>query len=123
MKDKPSEYVTLVSNDGFEFVILREAANVAGTIRKMLDTNIHGAMAGNFIEARSGRCSFEQFNGIILEKLCEYLYYNLKYKESKDVPDMDIPPNLCLELLVAADFFDGETGFHTFSWPGILWAS
>ncbi len=34
-----SEYVTLISNDGFEFVVLREAACVAGTIRKMLDPN------------------------------------------------------------------------------------
>ncbi|KAL8730530.1 MAG: hypothetical protein Q9166_003980 [cf. Caloplaca sp. 2 TL-2023] len=30
-------YITLISNDGFEFIILREAACVAGTIRKMLD--------------------------------------------------------------------------------------
>ncbi|KAL8947859.1 MAG: hypothetical protein Q9222_005897, partial [Ikaeria aurantiellina] len=100
--EEPSEYVTLISNDGFEFVVLREAANVAGTIRKMLDPK------SNFAEARSGRCSFAQFNGIVMEKFCEYLYYNLKFKDSKDVPDMDIPPNLCLELLVAADFFDGE---------------
>lgn len=31
------EYVTLVSNDGFEFVIPREAACVSGTIRRMLE--------------------------------------------------------------------------------------
>ncbi|KAL8827380.1 MAG: hypothetical protein Q9170_007036 [Blastenia crenularia] len=99
--DKVSEYVTLVSNDGFEFIIKRDAANVAGTIRKMLDPT------SNFAEASSGRCKTE-FNGIVIEKLCEYLYYNLKYKDAKDVPDMDIPPNLCLELLVAADYFDGE---------------
>ncbi len=27
--------------------------------------------------------------------------------ESKDVSDMDIPPELCLELLIAADYLDG----------------
>jgi len=32
-----SKYVTLVSNDGFEFVVLREAACVSGAIKKMLD--------------------------------------------------------------------------------------
>lgn len=32
-----TEYVTLVSNDGFEFVIPREAACVSGTIRRMLE--------------------------------------------------------------------------------------
>ena len=33
----PSEFVTLVSDDGFEFIIPREAACVSGTIRRMLD--------------------------------------------------------------------------------------
>jgi hypothetical protein len=32
-----SEYVTLVSGDGFEFIIPRSAACVSGTIRRMLD--------------------------------------------------------------------------------------
>ena len=41
-----------------------------------------------------------------MEKLAEYLYYNLKHRDSVGVPDMDIPPALCLELLVAADYFD-----------------
>lgn len=47
-------------------------------------------------------------SGVVIEKLCEYLYYNLKHKDAKHVPDMEIPPSLCLELLVAADYFDGE---------------
>ncbi|KAL8706487.1 MAG: hypothetical protein Q9201_000472 [Fulgogasparrea decipioides] len=96
---EPSEYVTLISNDGFEFIILREAAYVADTIRKMLDPT------SNFAEAVTGRCTIGQFNGVIIEKLCEYLYYNLKHKDAKDVPDMEIPPSLCLELLMAADYF------------------
>lgn len=32
-----TEYVTLVSNDGYEFKILRSAACIAGTIKKALD--------------------------------------------------------------------------------------
>jgi transcription elongation factor B subunit 1 len=32
-----SKYVTLVSNDGFEFVVLREAACNSSAIKKMLD--------------------------------------------------------------------------------------
>ena len=46
----------------------------------------------------------------MLEKVCEYLYYNLKHARAKDVPDMDIPPELCLELLMAADYLNGEWG-------------
>jgi len=49
----PSPYVTLISSDGFEFIVSRDAAYVAGTIRKMLDPT------SNFAEAASGRCFFE----------------------------------------------------------------
>lgn len=34
---KTTEYVTLVSNDGYEFKLLRSAACIAGTIKKALD--------------------------------------------------------------------------------------
>lgn len=47
-------------------------------------------------------------SGVVLEKVCEYLYYNQKHATSKDVSDMDIPPELCLELLIAADYLDGR---------------
>jgi len=45
-------------------------------------------------------------SGVVLEKVCEYFYYNEKYKDAKDVPDMEIPPELCLELLMAADYLN-----------------
>ena len=51
---------------------------------------------------------WESFSGVVLEKVCEYLYYNQKHAESKDVPDMDVQPELCLELLIAADYLVGE---------------
>ena len=47
-------------------------------------------------------------SGMILEKVCEYLYYNEKHRDARDVPDMDIPPEICLELLMAADYLAGE---------------
>lgn len=40
--------------------------------------------------------------------MCEYFYYNEKFKNAKDVPDMDIPPELCLELLMAADYLNSR---------------
>lgn len=45
----------------------------------------------------------------MLEKVCEYLYYNEKHKDSKDVPDMELPTELCLELLMAADYLNGKS--------------
>jgi transcription elongation factor B subunit 1 len=47
-----SKYITLVSRDGFEFVVLREAALVSPTIKGMLRSQ--------FIEARTGRCCFPE---------------------------------------------------------------
>ncbi|CEL09461.1 Putative Elongin-C [Aspergillus calidoustus] len=95
-----SEYVTLVSGDGFEFIIPRSAACVSGTIRRMLDPST------KFSEALSGRCVFENLSGVVLERVCEYFCYNDKNKNQTNVPDMDIPPELCLELLMAADYLD-----------------
>jgi hypothetical protein len=43
----------------------------------------------------------------VLEKVCEYFYYNEKFKDAKDVPDMDFPLELSLELLMAADYLNG----------------
>ena len=43
---------------------------------------------------------------MVLEKVVEYFYYNEKHKESREVPDMDIPSELCLELLMAAEYLD-----------------
>ncbi|KAK7536104.1 BTB/POZ protein [Phyllosticta citribraziliensis] len=96
-----TDYVTLVSRDGFEFNILRSAACVSGAVKRMLDPT------NNFQEAKSNRCVFENINGNVLEKVCEYLYYNQKHQDAKDVVDMDIPPELCLELLMAADYLNG----------------
>jgi hypothetical protein len=62
------------------------------------------------MEYETGRAWLTGTSGVTLEKVCEYLYYSQKHAESKDVPDMDIPPELCLELLIAADFLDGMCG-------------
>jgi hypothetical protein len=56
---------------------------------------------------------FGNHSGIVLEKVAEYFYYNWRNRDAIDVPDMDIPPELCLELLMAADYLDSEL---TCSW-------
>ncbi|KAI5290899.1 hypothetical protein KEM54_000076 [Ascosphaera aggregata] len=96
----PSEYVTLCSRDGFEFILPREMACISGTISRMLESGSH------FSEAVTGRIHFQEIDGIVLEKVCEYFLYNDRNKGQMNVPDMDIPPELCLELLMAADYLD-----------------
>ncbi|KAL7624140.1 elongin C [Parahypoxylon ruwenzoriense] len=94
----PGKYVTLVSSDGFEFVVLREATLVSSVIKGMLDPQ------SQFSEARTGICVFEEINGMVLEKVVDYFQYWYKYREYDEVPDLDIPIELCLELLMAADY-------------------
>lgn len=67
-------------------------------------TNTNSPRLGNFAEAQSGTCRLENISGIVLEKVVEYFYYSEKHRNSDGVPDMDIPSELCLELLMAADF-------------------
>ncbi|KAK8076959.1 hypothetical protein PG996_003129 [Apiospora saccharicola] len=86
-EEEVSKYVTLISNDGFEFVVLREAVLISPMIKSMVDAK-----------------SEDHFPGQVMEKVVEYFHYWYKNREKEDVPDMDIPAELCLELLVAADF-------------------
>ncbi|KAI9774284.1 MAG: Transcription elongation factor B (SIII), polypeptide 1 (15kDa, elongin C) [Geoglossum simile] len=95
-----SEYVTLVSSDGYQFVVKRSAACVSGALKRMLDPK------SNFSEAIENKATLENLNGVVLEKVCEYFYFYEKYKDSRDSPDMDIPPEMCLELLMAADYLN-----------------
>ncbi|KFX85721.1 hypothetical protein O988_04491 [Pseudogymnoascus sp. VKM F-3808] len=95
-----SRWVTLVSYDGFEFVVLREAACISGAIRRMLDPK------SGFVESVENRCVFEEISGIVLEKVAEYFYYNYVNRDRDGVKDMEIPAELCLELLMAADYLD-----------------
>ncbi|KAK5132431.1 hypothetical protein LTR08_009114 [Meristemomyces frigidus] len=95
-----SDYVTLVSNDGFSFVVQRSAACISPVIKRMLDPK------GAFMEARDNTCTLQNINGMVLEKVCEYVYYHEKHKDARDVPDMDFPTELCLELLMASDYLN-----------------
>lgn len=58
----------------------------------------------SLVEAQTGRCSFPEISGQVLEKVVEYFHYWYINRDREDVPDMDIPVELCLELLMAADY-------------------
>lgn len=45
-------------------------------------------------------------SAMLLEKVCEYMYFNIKYQNAPEVPEFDPPPGMALELLVAADYLD-----------------
>lgn len=47
-------YVTLISAEGFEYVISRAATDISPVVKRMLDPK------SRFAEAQSGRCTFPE---------------------------------------------------------------
>ncbi|CAI4054545.1 hypothetical protein SUVZ_16G2370 [Saccharomyces uvarum] len=94
--------VTLVSKDNKEYEISRSAAMVSPTLKAIIE--------GSFKESK-GRIELKEFDSHILEKIVEYLNYNYKYSgvdgdEDEDIPEFEIPTEMSLELLLAADYLN-----------------
>lgn len=98
----PKSTVKLVSAEGFEFIIDYKAACVSNTIRNMLSSQ------GSFTETELGEVKFPEISTPILEKVCQYFYYKLRYQNSttKNIPEFKVQPEIALELLMAANFLD-----------------
>ncbi|BFZ62516.1 elongin C [Saitoella coloradoensis] len=99
------EYVTLISSDAFSYVIKRSIATAAsGTLKSMLGED------SRFRESSEGRVTLDTIDGRLLEKICEYMHFSDKWRHTsvsgEHVPEFDFPPEMALELLVAADFLD-----------------
>ncbi|KAJ0261426.1 Elongin-C [Hirschfeldia incana] len=91
------ETVKLISMEGFEFIIDREAAMVSQTIRSMLTS------PGGFSESKDGVVTFPDISTTILEKICQYFYWSLQYSRGKET-EFHIEPELTLELMMAANY-------------------
>ncbi|ESR38173.1 hypothetical protein WN944_028142 [Citrus x changshan-huyou] len=94
---KKEDTVKLISAEGFEFVISKEAAMVSQTIRNMLTS------PGGFAETEHGEVTFPEISTTILEKICQYFYWSLQYSRGKET-DFHIEPELTLELMMAANY-------------------
>ncbi|KAI0644100.1 POZ domain-containing protein [Trametes meyenii] len=103
-KDKMNEWVRLTSTDGYDFLVKRKVAMCSGTLRNSLSAE------SNFSEALSNTAHTDE-RAVIVEKLCEYLSYKSLYegaKKNEEIPDFQerVYPEISLELLVAADYYD-----------------
>ncbi|KAI0764653.1 POZ domain-containing protein, partial [Fomes fomentarius] len=103
--DKLNEWVRLTSNDGHDYLVRKKVAMGSGTLRDMLNSD------SSFTEALSNTCQMNE-RAIIVEKLSEYLIYKSLYegaKKHEEIPDFQerVYPEISLELLVAADYYDG----------------
>ncbi|KAI0794859.1 POZ domain-containing protein [Abortiporus biennis] len=101
-KQNENDWVRIVTPDKYSFLIKRKVAMASGTLRNMLSTD------SRFAEALTDTCEISE-RGAVVEKLCEYLAYKSLYEGSKEeIPDFTerIPPEVALELLQAADYYE-----------------
>ena len=78
-----------------------EAACVSNMIKNLMTSS------GGFSELESNKIRFPEITGNILEKVCQYFYYKLRHTNSKEaLPQFPLPPEMALELLMAANFLD-----------------
>ena len=115
-------FVKLISSDGHEFIVKREDALTSGTIKAMLSG------PGQFSENETNEVNFREIPSHVLQKVCMYFTYKVSraltvlaadYQSSSEsflqvrytnssteIPEFPIPPEIALELLMAANFLD-----------------
>ena len=60
---------------------------------------------GQFLENETNQVKFKEIPSHILQKLCMYFNYKVKYANSStEVPEFPIAYDIALELLMAANF-------------------
>ncbi|CCE62328.1 hypothetical protein TPHA_0C01720 [Tetrapisispora phaffii CBS 4417] len=95
------DIITLVSKDNVEFEVPKEVIIISQTLKAMVDSP--------FIE-NSGKITLTNFDSPVLAVIVDYLNYNFKYKDEDptkvDIPEFEIPTELSLELLLAADYLN-----------------
>ncbi|KAJ8456647.1 hypothetical protein ONZ45_g18638 [Pleurotus djamor] len=99
-----SEWIRITSRNGFSYLAKRSVVDASGTLKNMLDAD------SSFQEGLSKVCPIDE-RPIIVEKLIEYMAFKAHYQKAgpkEDVPVQEfierIPPELVLELLLAADY-------------------
>lgn len=98
----PRRWIKILSSDGFEFYVDYEAACVSNVIKASLSS------AGTFTETEEGTFPAGDIPGEILERVCQYMYYKLKYRNTPpdQIPEFHIPHRHALPLLMAANYLD-----------------
>ncbi|TFY77802.1 hypothetical protein EWM64_g6211 [Hericium alpestre] len=102
--DPNEDWVRIVSNDGYSFLVKRKVALRSGTLKAMLSEDV------NFAEAASKTCEVQE-RAAVTQLFVEYLVHKTTYEGAppkEEIPEfMDrIQPQMALELLVAADYLE-----------------
>ena len=96
---QPMDYITLLSNDGYKFIVDKKTAMISQTLRNML----YGG--GNFEEAKTKTLRLNNVRAPILERIIEYWHYRTQYSDHVDqLPKFEVDPSMAIELLNCAEY-------------------
>lgn len=98
-KGQPS-FITLVSEDGFEFVLDRSAVLYSRVLSMFLDPEL------GWLESQSQRILLRGVSGKVLERACSFLYHRKQWDGSEHQPEFDITAEESLDLLLVADYLE-----------------
>ena len=86
------------SSDKHAFLVERRVASVSGALRTIL--------SGPGAEAAKGEVALD-FPAAVLERVAQYWHYKVKYSGAKAaIPEFNVPPELALSVLLAADYLE-----------------
>jgi len=103
-KKPAARWVLIKTDDGFSFAVERKVALASPTLANSLSEE------SNFSEAASNSCHIPA-RGAVGQKVVEYLAHKAQFQNAQageDIPDFldRIPPEIALELLMAADYLE-----------------
>ncbi|KAL1676689.1 hypothetical protein EV122DRAFT_291713 [Schizophyllum commune] len=107
--DQPNDWIRVYSDDGFSFLVKRSVLYTSDKLRDSLDS------ANSYKESRARTCVIQE-RAVIVEKLIEYMSFKAHYMTrsgKEEIPVNEflerIPPEIVLELLLAADYHASQS--------------
>jgi len=94
--------LTFIDVHSIQFIMERSIAiEGSETISAMLEG------PGMFRESEDNMIRFPDIQGLVLEKVIQYLHYKRKHSRSTgQIPEFKIEPEIALELLVACNYLN-----------------
>lgn len=96
------KYVSHINHEGW-FYFNRQKFNY----KHLHSPNSKYFFTGQFQENETNEIHFKEIPSHVLQKVCMYFTYKVRYTNSStEIPEFPIPPEIALELLMAANFLD-----------------
>lgn len=99
LKNVASEMITLISSDGFEFLVDKRCLMYSKTIKTLL--------SGMYKENEENKIVFDEIKSNILEKVIQYCYYKQRFDfDPENRKDFKIEPEISIQLMIASQYLE-----------------